>query len=844
MPVPHDLRSSRAFVGFVAYYRRFIPNFSKLASPITDLTKKNVPFVWGPDQQNAFETLRDLLITAPILAHYNPRLPTTIQTDASHFGWGAIISQKSEEDGLERPISIESGKFKDAELRYNTTEKEFLAIVNAFTRNRHILIPIESVVITDHLNLTYWTKPRQLNPRQARWVDALSQFRFKIVYRPGREAILPDTLSRRSDYHPGKSSTTEEEYNFVQALPNIENDPGGSTFEEGTDLVRSLCDQDDLGPIYLENSGHLLESPYHPRNHVRALIDIAKEAAPLFDKEAAPLEGKEAAALKKGGDAATFVGRYANDVDLLVPASAYLEDPEISSIVQQMMSLICKTCTHPECKLTNLHTRNIGHLARRIGLDRLQYIKWASNGNLLFDKATYVPDVDDFRANILALRHDSTFGGHNGGAKLMELTSRDYYWLGMRADIQRYVQGCPVCQRTKTSREKPHGYLKTLELPEGPWQHITMDFIEPLPSSNGFDSILVIVNRLTKWSIFLPTNSRLDSPQLAQLIIDHVIAQHGVPESIVSDRGPKFVSKFWKHVTDKIGIKLCLSTAYHPQTDGQTERMNQIVEQYLRCYGSYLQDDWSTWLSLASFTYNNSIHSATNSTPFFANFGYHPHTFAVHTNSSVNDPAALTKVEDLREIHKYCRSNIAEANKRYAKYYDQLHSPAPVFKPGDLVLLSLRKVKTRRHSKKLDICRAGPYRVEKAIGTHAYRLNLPDSVKIHNVFHVSLLEPYVTPSYPNQDAHRPRPIKVDPEGDDVYEVANILNSRHHPRSGKLEYLVKWKGYEGLQDEMTWEPAANLLKALDAVEDFHLQYPDKPSVNKVKTRAKQQVKQKA
>ena len=133
MPVPHDLRSSRAFIGFVAYYCHFIANFSKLALPITDLMKKNVPFVWGPAQQGAFETLRDLLVTAPILAHYNPKLPTTIQTDALHFGWGAIISHRSEEDGLDRPIFIESGKFKDAKLRYNTTEKEFLAIVNAFT---------------------------------------------------------------------------------------------------------------------------------------------------------------------------------------------------------------------------------------------------------------------------------------------------------------------------------------------------------------------------------------------------------------------------------------------------------------------------------------------------------------------------------------------------------------------------------------------------------------------------------------------------------------------------------------------------------------------------------------
>jgi hypothetical protein len=198
--------------------------------------------------------------------------------------------------------------------------------------------------------------------------------------------------------------------------------------------VQLLCDQDNPGPIHLKD-----KNPYHPQNHVRALIDIAEEAASL-DKEAAPLmEGREAAALEEGEDAATFAGRYADNVNLLVAVSAYLEDPDILSSVQQMMSPICKTCTHPECKLINLHTRNIGHLAQRIGLDRLQYIKWASNGNLLFNKATYVPNVDNLHASILALWHDATFGGHNGGAKL-EITSRDYYGLGMRADIQRYVQ--------------------------------------------------------------------------------------------------------------------------------------------------------------------------------------------------------------------------------------------------------------------------------------------------------------------------------------------------------------------------------------------------------------------
>jgi hypothetical protein len=267
-----------------------------------------------------------------------------------------------------------------------------------------------------------------------------------------------------------------------------------------------------------------------------------------------------------------------------------LRDNDISPIVERMLGVICTSCDHASCKRTDHHTKDLQHLARQIGLDRVTSIKWSASGKLLFDKQVYVPNIPELQTKILASNHDLTLAGHVGGAKMMELVSRNYFWLGVWSDIQKYVQGCPTCQRTKTSREKPHGYLKSLELPEGPWQHITMDSIKLLPMSNNYNSILVIVNCLTKWVIFIPTSTRLTSPQLTQLVIDHVIAQHGVPESIVSDRGSKFVSKFWKHVTDKIGIKLRLSTAYHPQTNGQTERVNQIIEQYLQCYGLYLQE--------------------------------------------------------------------------------------------------------------------------------------------------------------------------------------------------------------------------------------------------------------
>lgn len=358
-----------------------------------------------------------------------------------------------------------------------------------------------------------------------------------------------------------------------------------------------------------------------------------------------------------------------------------------------------------------------------------------------------------------------------------------------------------------------------------------MDFIEPLPTSDGFDSILVIVDRLTKWSIYIPTTTTINSQKLAQLILDNVIAQHGIPESIVSDRGTKFVSRFWKHITSRIGIQVRLSTAYHPQTDGQTERMNQILEHYLRTFGNYLQDDWSTWLGLASFVYNNSTHSGTQHSPFFANFGYHPRWIDdVRTMEGPDVPTASQMVTDLLDLHSLCSANIAEANRRYSKYYDAKRIDGPRYKVGDLVLLSLKNIKTKRPSKKLDLKLAGPYPIIENIGSHAHRLQLPPTMKIHNVFHTSLLQPYRQPSYPTQNDLRPGPIEIDDDGE-IYEISTILNSRNNPHTGKLEYLIEWVGYEGDDSETGWEPKENLVEADEYLADFHTRYPDKPRADR-------------
>jgi transposase InsO family protein len=212
----------------------------------------------------------------------------------------------------------------------------------------------------------------------------------------------------------------------------------------------------------------------------------------------------------------------------------------------------------------------------------------------------YVPDYNNSRLKILQARHDSPIAGHPGILKTIELISRDYTWIGLRSDVEIYVNGCAVCQRTKGTNRLPTGTLKTLEVPTRPWSEISMDFIEQLPKSSKYDSILVIVDRLTKWAIFIPTTITLTSLGLAKLILDRLIGQHGLPNAIVSDRGSKFTSKLWRYLMSRLGIQLRLSTAFHPQTDGQTKRVNQVLEQYLRIFTSYNQDDWSTLLPQAS----------------------------------------------------------------------------------------------------------------------------------------------------------------------------------------------------------------------------------------------------
>jgi hypothetical protein len=319
---------------------------------------------------------------------------------------------------------------------------------------------------------------------------------------------------------------------------------------------------------------------------------------------------------------------------------------------------------------------------------------------------------------------------------------------------------------------------------------------------------------------FIPCNESIDAEQFAQLYIDNIFKHHGLPANIVSDRDKLFTSNFWKAFCQATSIKSNLSSAYHPQTDGQTERTNQTLEQYLRVFCNYQQDNWAKLLSLAEFSYNNSVHSTTQQSPFYAVYNSHPRSDAVQIQS--NTPSANEMIRSYTENVDVLKGYMIDAQREAELYYNKKKEPLE-FKVGDLVLLSTKNLKTTRPSKKLSDKFIGPFKVIDKISSNAYRLKLPSSYRIHNVFHVSLLRLHFVNEFSEPVSH-PDPILINEE--EEFEVEEILDSKVDKRVlHKVKYLVKWKGYSS--SENSYVTYSDLTHARDLIDAFHAKHPRKP-----------------
>jgi hypothetical protein len=483
------------------------------------------------------------------------------------------------------------------------------------------------------------------------------------------------------------------------------------------------------------------------------------------------------------------------------------------------------------CSLTGVHTGIASHdefiASYASDAEAQQHLPnptspWScdSNGLLLYKDLIYVPE--SLRMSVLQEHHDAPLAGHPGIIKTLELVTRNYSFPCIAAFVKDYVNSCYSCQQAKAPRHPRHGELASLPVPTSPWKGLSCDFITDLPLSNGMDSILVFVDRMTKMVHFIACRKTTDAPEFAKLFVAHVVRLHGVPSSIVSDRGSIFTSHFWSTLASILQINPYKSTSFHPQTDGQTERTNQTLEAYLRISCSYNQDDWFDWLSLAEFAYNNSRQESTKMTPFYANYGYHP-SFISQFNvpSEHSAPAAADFALHLHEIHERLVENVKSAQDSQARYYDAKHSRIE-FNVGDSVWLNASNISTSRPSKKLDWKRLGPYKVIKRIGLQAYQLALPPTMRhIHNVFHVSLLDPVRSTSLEPRLPPAPPALYVK-DDKEYFEIEDILDSKRDDRH--LKYLIKWKGFP--DSENSWEPLSN-IPARGLVKEFHHRNPGKP-----------------
>ena len=412
-----------------------------------------------------------------------------------------------------------------------------------------------------------------------------------------------------------------------------------------------------------------------------------------------------------------------------------------------------------------------------------------AEGLLCKQDKVYVPS-SDLQEEVLRLRHDAPAAGHYGVARTLWKIKRDFYWPGMLKSVTDYVKSCSSCQRHKKRRAKPKGFLQPIPATTLPWKSISMDFITGLPQSASYNAILTVVDRFTKMAHFIPCHKKITALELAPLFIREIYRIHGVPQSIISDRDKLFISKFWRELSRLLGVSLDLSTARHPETDGQTERANQAIEQLLRLYCSHTRKDWADKLPIAEFAYNSTVNESTGAEPFRLVYGSLPTAdFLLQPLPKPHNPQAELVLKEMQALHKFAANSIVRAQRRMKKAADSKRSQPPDYKVGDLVLLRAEGIRTNSDHPKFDAPFIGPFKIVKKIGTLAFRLSLPDSLRVHPVFHVSLLEPFVPRT--NQPLPTPlagfTPVLADPTAE-MRPVALLKEKR---RYGKQQFLVRF-----------------------------------------------------
>ncbi|KAJ9516318.1 hypothetical protein QJQ45_001057 [Haematococcus lacustris] len=737
-PVPSSLTQLQSFLGAANFVGKFVHNFSAISAPLTDLCGKlSATFSWHswPDlERHAFYELKAAVANVPMLRLPDHTQPFQVYCDASLQGVGAVLMQ----DGY--PLAYLSKKLSSAEVNYTTGEQEMLALVTACKEWRCYLEGVPFTLFTDHKPLISLPTQKNLSRRQARWMELLSRFDFKLEYIPG--PVNPaDPLSRLSTGLQEGASVCAM---LTRRRAQLSREGEGASVARALEAnaPAAVTAKSSSTPEITENT----TDTSHNRDFVPLVTCTSDTSVHYPAAPAHPL-----------GLSDQLIQGYRLD-------PAFNAEADLSSMYQD---------THGLWRLTSK------------------------------DKVV-VPNDSELRNHILHEMHDAVYSGHVGISKTLERVSRVFWWNTMRADVRYYVSTCDACQRDKASTLKPGGLLNPLSIPDYRWESVSMDFITKLPAgSHGYDAICVFVDRLSKMVHFVPCREDLKARRFAQLFIDHVYKLHGMPAELISDRGSLFTSVFWREVMRRCGSKPALSSSYHPQSDGQTERYNRVLEEMLR-HISPTQSDCPDYLALAEFAVNNSWQESIQSTPFLVNTGQSPVTVGLRDLPyGGRCPSAHAFTRWWQDAVANARKCMAAPQSRQAAYANKARRDVE-YKVGQKVLLSTKNLKLQPgKARKLIPRYVGPFEILLLVGAVAVKLDLPASMsRLHPVFHVSLIKPYTGTDV----GFMPPPVTWMDETP-VYYVERLLDHKGVKDNKAGFYLVQWEGYDSTHN--TWEPRSNL-----------------------------------
>ena len=685
---PKNVSEVRSFLGLAGYYRKFVEGFSRIAAPLTKLTRKDVKYDWVDACHRSFEELKNRLTSALVLALPNGRDGFVVYSDASRQGLGCVLMQN------DRVIAYASRQLKKHEENYRTHDLELAAVVFALKIWRHYLYGVPCRIFTDHKSLQYMFTQKELNLRQRRWLELIKDYDCTIEYHPGKANVVADALSRR---------------------------PESSLSHMRSGYLPQLVDLRALGVILeVEDSGALLAT-----FHVRPLL-----------------------------------------VDQILAGQSL--DPQMIKHKEEI----------EKGKKTEFQIRDDGMIVK--------------------GQRMCVPEYGDLKREIMEEAHSSAYAMHPGSTKMYRTLKEHYWWNGIKKEIAGFVSRCLTCQKVKAEHQRPPGKIQLLPIPVWKWEKITMDFVTGLPRTHRQrDAIWVIVDRLTKSAHFLPVNVEDSLEKLAKLYVHEIVRLHGVPVSIVSDRDPRFTSRFWLSLQAALGTRLHFSTTFHPQTDGQSERTIQTLEDMLRACVMEFKGSWDTHLALMEFAYNNSYQASIDMAPFEALYGRKCRT-----------PVCWDEFDERRLVGPEL-VKITSEKVKVVRYADNRRRDLQ-FEIGDQVFLKIspwRGVLRFGKRGKLSPRYIGPYEIMSKVGPVAYKLKLlPELPRIHDTFHVSMLRKYIPdPSHVLKE----QPVQL--KDNLTYEEipVEIVDRKEQVLRSKVIPLVKvlWKNHES--EAATWEPEAQM-----------------------------------